>query len=59
MKIKTKLVKCKDGSYRVKVSHSNGRRRIISFYSAQELGVSSAELPCIDFRSKILERMEK
>ena len=59
MKVKTKLIRCKDGKYSVKASYSNGRKKTIRFFSAGELGVSNLELPCIDFRSKILERLSK
>jgi hypothetical protein len=59
MKIKTKLILCKDGKYRVKTTYSNGRRKTIRFFSAEELEVSPEILPCVDFRSKILERLSK
>ena len=55
MRIKTKLVLCKDGSYRVKVSYVNGGKKTIRFFSAQELGFSNSELPMVDFRKEILE----
>jgi len=55
MKIKTKLIQCTDGSYRIKTTVANGRRKFIRYFSGNELGVSSGEIPCVDFRSKILE----
>ena len=58
MKIKTKILQCTDGTYRIKTSYvDKKRRKIIKFYSAEDLGVSNSELPSIDFRSKILERI--
>ena len=58
MKVKTKIIICKDGTYKIKVSYSEKGRKTIRYYSAQELGVSNLELPGIDFRSKILERLK-
>ena len=56
MKIKTKIIRYENGEFKVKTSYVNKKRRkIIKFYSAEDLGVSNSELPFIDFRSKILE----
>lgn len=59
MKIKTKILKCKDGTFKIKTTIQDGGKKSIRFYSAEDLGVSNLELPSIDFRSKILERIVK
>lgn len=55
MKIKTHLTKNSNGEFIVKATIKDGRRNIIRYFSGNELGVSSSEIPSVDFRSKILK----
>ena len=55
MKIKTHLTKNSNGEFIIKATIKDGRRNTIKYFSGNELGVSSEEIPSIDFRSKILE----
>lgn len=55
MKLKAKITKDNNGNYIIKTCYKKGGKKIIRYFTPLELGVSNQELPCIDFRNKILK----